>query len=119
MSHVDDGTDDRGGLTAIERGLADDDPGLAEAFRRWQAPEVAPDVQEGDTAVPPWVLAVFATAAFSWALSPSFGVLAAVVALAWDLLESDQRGPGRPRRRRARERDDGGPPPAAWRNGWM
>jgi Protein of unknown function (DUF3040) len=83
--------DDKTGLGAIERRLADDDPALAEAFQQWKVPEDAPDTQDGETTAPPWVLAVFVTAAVAWVVSPGFGVLVAAVALFWVLVDADQR----------------------------
>lgn len=121
--------DDRRGLNAIERRLADDDPALAQAFQRWQVPEGPPDARDGETTAPPWVLGVFLTAAVSWVVSPGFGVLVAVVALSCILVGTDRTG--RNGRRRATgvqdaggpdgvdPRDDGGLPPYTWRGGWI
>lgn len=138
MSRADDRAhdraDDRKGLAGIERRLVDDAPALAEAFQQWQVPEGAPDApdgdaQDGETTVPPWVLAVFVTAAVAWVVSPGFGVLAAVVALSGVLLDADRSGSDRADRRRAAgggsaggpggidRRDDGGLPPHMWRGG--
>jgi hypothetical protein len=128
-----DGPADGGqGLGAIERRLADDDPALAAAFQRWHMPDETPAAQDGDMAVAPWVLAVFVVAAVSWVASTSFGILVAVVAVAWVLVDADQhrggrRGAGRERladrgaglgSRGVDGRDDGGLPPT-WRGGWM
>ena len=130
MSRADDRADDRKDLAAIERRLVDDDPALAEAFQEWQMPDGAPDARDGETTVPPWVLAVFVTAAVGWVLAPGFGLLTAVVALSY-VLGADR--PGRSRRGRMREgggaaaggpggidrRDDGGLPPSPWQGGWI
>ena len=80
---------------------------------------------------PPWVLAVFVTAAVSWVVSPGFGVLVGAVALAWVLLDASDGQRRRPGSRRnphgrcekkpddADGRDDGGLPPHLWRDGLM
>jgi hypothetical protein len=123
--------DDKGGLGAIERRLAGDDPALAEAFQRWRVPERAPDAQDGETTAPPWVLAVFVVAGISWVVSGGFGVLAAAIVLSWILLGVD-RG-SRDRRRsgpaadgRGADKptgingpDDGEMPPDLWRGRWI
>ncbi len=122
---------DRDGLNAIERELADGDPALAEAFHRWQAPKDVPQERPGGTTAPPWVLAVFVTAAVSWVVSPGFGVVAGAVALAWlllDVTDGHRHLPGSRRNPHSRSeeaptdadgRDDGWPPPHLWRGGWM
>jgi hypothetical protein len=120
---------DRDGLTAIEQELLGGDPALVEAFQRWEVPagrrEEPPD---GTTTAPPWVMAVFATAAVSWVVSPGFGVLVGAVALAWFLIDAndhrDRPGyrnvPGRAGKAPgAGGRDDGRPPPNLWRGGWV
>jgi hypothetical protein len=129
MTRADDRADDRKDLAAIERRLVDDDPALAEAFQEWQMPEEVPDARDGGTTVPPWVLAIFVTAAVSWVLSPGFGVLAAVLAFSWVSLGTA--GPGGAGRRwtarggavggpgHVERPDDGGLPPSTWRGGWM
>ena len=115
-------TDDREGLNSIERELVDGDPALAEAFHRWQVPTAAPEERPGGTTAPPWVLAVFVTAAVSWVVSPGFGVVVGAVALAGILLDAIDGHLGRPGSRRiahgrcekepddADRSDDGGPP---------
>lgn len=122
---------DRDGLNAIERDLMDHDPALAEAFERWQAPAVEPDERPGVTTAPPWVLAVFVTAAVSWLVSPGFGVFVGLIALAWVLVgdaDHHRRRPGSGARAAgdsdkaadgADGRDDGWPPPHLWRGGWI
>jgi hypothetical protein len=144
MSRADDRADDRAedrkGLAGIERRLVDDDPALAQAFQQWQVPEGAPDARDGDaqdgdaqdgvTIVPPWVLAVFVTAAVGWVLHPGFGGLVAVLALSCVLVDADRPGRGRAGRRRVAgeggaaggpggidRRDDGGLPPRTWPGG--
>jgi hypothetical protein len=122
--------DDRNGLAAIERRLVEDDPALAEAFQQWQMPERAPDARDGETLVPPWILAVFATAAVGWVLAPGFGLLTAVVALSYVLGADRPRPDRRGRRRETGEataggpsgidrREDGGLPPYPWPGGWI
>jgi Protein of unknown function (DUF3040) len=72
-------------LRAIERRLVDDDPALAEAFQRWQVPTRKSG--RAETAVPPWVLAVFLTAAVAWVATSGFGAAVGVLALSWVLYE--------------------------------
>jgi hypothetical protein len=121
---------DRDGLSAIEQELLDGEPALVEAFQRWEVPVSGREEPPGGTtAAPPWVLAVFATAAVSWVVSPGFGVLVGAVALAWFLLNPTDDHGRRPGCRNALGRagkapdvdgrDDGWPPPNLWRGGWM
>jgi hypothetical protein len=84
---------DRDGLSAIEQELLDGDPALVEAFQRWEVPVSGREEPPGGTtAAPPWVLAVFATAAVSWVVSPGFDLLVGAVAVAWFLLNADDGG---------------------------
>jgi hypothetical protein len=115
------------GLSAIERRLVDDDPALAEAFRRWDAPARTCAAGPGETTAPPWVLVVFVTAAAVWIVTSSFGVAVGVLAVSWVLFEVIDRRARRPGTTGAADagapadsdrRDDGGLPPHPWLPGW-
>jgi Protein of unknown function (DUF3040) len=114
-------------LAAIERRLVDDDPALAEAFRRWEAPARTCATWRGETTAPPWVLAVFLTATVVWIATSSFGVAVGVLALSWVLFEVIDRRARRPgtagtadagAQADSDRRDDGGLPPHPWLPGW-
>lgn len=124
--------DDGTSLEGIERELTDDVPALAEAFRKWETPAEVHEAPAGATTVPPWALAVFATAAVSWVVSPGFGVLVAAFSLLSALLNGQGGQPGQHPRTPSGEgpaptaRTEGGAPgnegewpPHTWRNGWM
>jgi Protein of unknown function (DUF3040) len=105
-------------LLAIERWLVDDDPALAEAFRRWAVPG-----RTCETTAPPWVLAVFLAAVVVWIATSGFGVAVGVLALSWvlfEVIDRRARGPGTPGTTDAGapagsdRRDDGGLPPDPW-----
>lgn len=119
-------------LWCIGRRLTDDDPELAEAFRRWRAPAPGRDdpLAHGTPAAP-WVLVVFATAFVVWTAGPALGVAVAVLAVAGlygDAPSRPLRRPGRaaaPGRggggaqRRPHPGDDGMPSDFRWCGPWF
>lgn len=72
---------DRERLDQIETQLWRDDPGLAEALRRWRLPPECVDGHGLDTVVPAWAGVTLLSAFLLWIGGPAVGLLPAILAV--------------------------------------